>query len=70
MYGRISKVKCTNYDFARYTDKCMSKVNETIMKVKAMCESKNYCLIRPNVQLYGNPCEGINKYLEVKYICV
>ena len=70
MYGRISKLKCVNYDIARYSDKCMSNVNETIDIVKSLCESKNSCKLKPSPVIYGNPCEGINKYLEIKHVCV
>ena len=70
MYGRVSKLKCINFDFTRYSDKCMSNVKETIEIVKSMCESKNFCKLKPSPVIYGNPCEGINKYLEVKYVCV
>jgi len=55
---------------ASYADKCMSKVQDTIGIVKSLCEAKNYCSIRPDPNIYQNECIGVNKYLEVKYVCV
>ncbi len=48
----------------------MSDVQETIRIVKNQCEKKNFCSISPDPKIYENECIGINKYLEVKYICV
>jgi hypothetical protein len=55
---------------ASYADKCMSKVQDTIGKVKSQCETKNYCSISPDPKIYQNECIGVNKYLDVKYVCV
>jgi hypothetical protein len=55
---------------ANFTDKCMSSVEGTISIVKSQCEMKNSCSISPDSKIYDNECIGINKYLEVKYVCV
>ena len=55
---------------ASYADKCMSNVQDTIGIVKSLCETKNYCSISPDPKIYQNECIGVNKYLEVKYVCV
>jgi hypothetical protein len=70
LYGRISRSKCVNFNQAIYSDKCISNVQETIKIVKSQCEQKNNCSISPDPSVYENVCEGVNKYLEVKYACV
>ena len=48
----------------------MSNVQDTISIVKSQCEMKKFCSISSNPKIYQNECIGVNKYLEVKYICV
>lgn len=69
LYGRISRSKCVNFDAAKYLDKCMSNVQSTVNIVKSICEQKNSCSIGPDPNIYINECQGVNKYLQVKYVC-
>jgi hypothetical protein len=48
----------------------MSNIQDTISIVKSECEMKSFCSISPDPNIYENECIGINKYLEVKYVCV
>ena len=55
---------------ANYSDKCMSNIQNTISIVKSQCEMNNYCAVSPDPQVYDNQCKSVNKYLEIKYVCV
>lgn len=74
MYGRISKFKCSHSANNDYDEKCAETSNanmkETLRKVKLQCDSKKTCILRPNQNLFGNICQKITKYLEIKYACV
>ena len=68
MYGRVSQSKCKFENFKK--DKCVSNINESINKLKQMCDSKQECNLVVNEKILGNPCKGVYKYLDVKYECV
>ena len=67
-YGRVSQRVCRFQNFN--TDKCMSNMNDTISVVKSKCELKQTCQFTVGEALFGNPCQGIYKYVDIKYECV
>ncbi|VDI04226.1 Hypothetical predicted protein [Mytilus galloprovincialis] len=65
--------------YGRSTDSsvCPGKVKTTHCrssrsnsKVKAQCNGKRICLLKPTNRQYGDPCRGTYKYLEVEYKCI
>ncbi|XP_044066927.1 L-rhamnose-binding lectin SML-like isoform X2 [Siniperca chuatsi] len=66
-YGRHDKTTCSykrpasqleNIDCSQAT----SKLNDS-------CSGKNSCIIKASNSVFGDPCVGTYKYLEVAYIC-
>jgi len=77
MYGRYANDKehCTvnsNNDkisdkFLLISEKCGNDVKD---KIKKMCDGRIRCNLISNRRDLGDPCNGIAKYLHVKYHCV
>ncbi|CAD5126322.1 DgyrCDS14473 [Dimorphilus gyrociliatus] len=38
-------------------------------KVLALCSGKTQCTIQANSEIFGEPCQGVPKYLKVEYTC-
>lgn len=34
------------------------------------CNNKPLCIAYANIEVLGDPCHGISKYLEIQYACV
>ena len=66
MYGRQSTDICpTIWD---KDTNCRS--NSSLSVVRASCHWKNQCKITAYTDAFGDPCEGVRKYLEVRYQCI
>ena len=37
--------------------------------VKSQCDGKNRCYVRASNSVFGDPCYGTYKYLQVDYVC-
>merc|ERR1712142_1103931 len=38
-------------------------------KIKSLCNGKSSCTINPSNGVYGDPCGGTVKYVEITYFC-
>ena len=66
-YGRTSDVPCQGA--RKYiTTNCKSKTSLAIAKRE--CQGKMNCTLKALNSVWGNPCEGVIKYLDVRYQCV
>lgn len=65
LYGRFSSRYCGWKFF--FNKRCHS--TKSMSEVKRICEDKTSCSIIASNQIFGNPCRGTDKYLEVDYIC-
>jgi len=65
-YGRMSKDYCT-YNEGESLD-CVAETSE--QRIETKCSGKSICYLNPHNDVYGNPCEGTRKYIQVKYNCV
>jgi len=46
---------------------------EALRKVRELCAepgNKRYCTVRASTAVFGDPCPGTSKYLEVDYDCI
>lgn len=68
MFGRVSQAKCRSQYIL--SDNCMSNLNNTLSTIKKICDLKSKCTVPVTQKVFGNPCSGIYKYLDVKYQCV
>ena len=41
----------------------------SLAKVQALCDGKASCTVAPTNAVFGDPCVGTYKYLDVKYLC-
>lgn len=67
-YGRTSSDVCLNTSWNTYHTSCGAINSETI--VKSWCEGQNQCYLFAVNELFGNPCIGTHKYLQVTYQCL
>ena len=64
-YGRLDYSTCTFP--ASWTDNCRAR--ESLAIVANRCNGLPTCEIEASNDIFGNPCWGTNKYLEVRYYC-
>eukprot|EP00301_Raphidiophrys_heterophryoidea_P017860 c2863_g1_i1.p1 GENE.c2863_g1_i1~~c2863_g1_i1.p1 ORF type:complete len:559 (+),score=103.85 c2863_g1_i1:59-1735(+) len=64
-YGRTSNKVCTSNAFA--TTSCRS--SSSISVLQAACDGTASCRVDANNGVFGDPCFGTPKYLEVSYTC-
>ena len=50
------------------TDKCFAK--KSLKKLKSLCDNQNACRLQPSNKVFGDPCRGTFKYIEVTYFCI
>jgi len=62
-YGRLKGNVCVSVIPIIFTKDC--KEEGSLETVKADCQGKNGCLLEANNNKFGDPCLGIQKYLEV-----
>lgn len=65
-YGRTDDDVCPTQTPSRTN--CLAKGSEE--KVKNECYGKTNCSIHASNSVFGDPCDGVEKYLEVKFTCV
>ena len=65
-YGRHDRATCNNPSIQ--TTSCHSANSLAI--VKSRCEGKTSCELHASNGVFGDPCYGTFKYLEVKFQCI
>ncbi|KAG8178837.1 hypothetical protein JTE90_016507 [Oedothorax gibbosus] len=67
-YGRTHLKTCDLDPEKKWSVKCVNnnKTKEVLMK---QCNGKNTCDVQASNSIFGDPCRGTIKYLEVKYLC-
>jgi len=66
-YGRFSISICNEGGRLDYATNCMSFRSFLIMQDK--CNQKSNCSVVVSSKIFGDPCIGTHKYLEVQYRC-
>ncbi|XP_052266818.1 L-rhamnose-binding lectin ELEL-1-like [Dreissena polymorpha] len=64
-YGRTNRGTCHNPYIL--TDNCREPRSLSI--VKRCCQDKKSCTLEATNSIFGDPCFGTYKYLEVRYKC-
>ncbi|PRD31550.1 UNVERIFIED_CONTAM: Adhesion G protein-coupled receptor L3 [Trichonephila clavipes] len=67
-YGRFSISMCNDNGHVDWSVNCMSYRSYIIMQER--CHQKPSCGIGVSSSIFGDPCPGTLKYLEVQYQCV
>ena len=66
-YGRTSDIPCQGA--RKYiTTNCRS--NSAFRIASTECQGKSNCTLKALNSIWGNPCPGVIKYLDVRYQCV
>ncbi|XP_066284939.1 uncharacterized protein [Branchiostoma lanceolatum] len=65
LYGRTSRGYCSNGPIR--TTSCRS--SNSLARVRTSCQGKSSCSVRASNSVFGDPCVGTFKYLEVRYAC-
>jgi len=66
IFGRTDSWTCR----ARYPDvRCGNRFQDTNI-VKDLCEGTQNCQINASTDVFGDPCEDVDKFLQVYYKCV
>ncbi|XP_023248720.1 rhamnose-binding lectin-like [Seriola lalandi dorsalis] len=66
-YGRRDRTTCS---YQRPTSQIQKVLcSNPTSKVAEICNGKNSCTIRASNSVFGDPCYGTYKYLEVAYVC-
>ncbi|XP_021353729.1 zonadhesin-like [Mizuhopecten yessoensis] len=68
VYGRLNKLTCLNLLLLFSNTNCKS--SSSLEKVRNSCEDKTHCVLSARSSVFGDPCPGTNKYLEVTYRCI
>merc|ERR1711894_127361 len=65
MYGRQNRQSCKDSNANNIN--CSAGRAET--KAKNKCDGKSHCKLEASNSVYGDPCPGTSKYMEVKWTC-
>uniref|UniRef100_A0A668UBM1 SUEL-type lectin domain-containing protein n=1 Tax=Oreochromis aureus TaxID=47969 RepID=A0A668UBM1_OREAU len=68
-YGRHDQTTCSNLQSDCMLRDVLCSSPESIKVVAESCNGKNSCTISATSSVFGNPCFGTYKYLEVDYTC-
>ncbi|XP_033109823.1 L-rhamnose-binding lectin ELEL-1-like [Anneissia japonica] len=70
IYGRtVPRTQRCSTTPIRYQDTtCIAQ--SSVSKVRQYCEGKRSCSVRASNSVFGDPCVGTRKYLDVCYDCV
>ncbi|XP_066293015.1 uncharacterized protein [Branchiostoma lanceolatum] len=68
MYGRTSLLFCTEHLSQNSATDC--EAAGSLQIVKSACDGLTSCTVHADNGLFGDPCRGVHKYLDITYNCV
>ena len=69
-YGRTSAERCQHpYGMESLHNNTSCIANSSLSVVQGLCEDKISCTLTADNSLFGEPCYGVYKYLEVDFEC-
>eukprot|EP00058_Branchiostoma_floridae_P013250 XP_002598738.1 hypothetical protein BRAFLDRAFT_95854 [Branchiostoma floridae] len=66
LYGRTTRAFCPSGPIR--TTNCRSA--NSLARVRTSCQGKSSCSVAASNSVFGDPCYGTFKYLDVKYTCI
>ncbi len=66
-YGRFSIAICNVHGNTEWSVNCMSP--RTLRVIRARCQGAESCQVPVDSTIFGDPCPGTLKYVEVHYSC-
>ena len=64
-FGREDNTTCGGDE--AFTDSCSA--SNPLSVVRPQCDGRNTCPIYATQLLFGNPCDGVQMYLKVRFMC-
>merc|ERR1712142_688234 len=68
IYGRRDKKTCRRSMKLMKDTNCASE--DSYSKMSQKCKNKQLCTVKASNGIFGDPCVGTYKYLEVEYMCL
>ncbi|XP_073731550.1 L-rhamnose-binding lectin CSL3-like [Misgurnus anguillicaudatus] len=68
-YGRTNRITCSTGRPADQLSNVQCLQSSTLSVLTTQCDGKQDCSIPANSTVFGNPCVGTYKYLDVSYTC-
>ena len=65
-YGRTSSDICLHPQIGNTN----CRASNSLSVITDLCQDETTCTITPSNSMFGDPCGGVFKYLEVRYDCV
>ena len=70
MYGRMERDRCTKRDVPQGGCQAKNSLQRIKNHIQNTCGVKPYqCTALASNNIFGDPCGGVQKYLELKYEC-
>ena len=66
-YGRFSITICNVHGNTEWKVDCQA--GRTLRAMQTRCSNKNQCIVPVQSSIFGDPCPGTYKYIEVHYTC-
>lgn len=66
-YGRFSITICNDHGNTDWKVDCQA--GRTLRAMQARCSNKKQCIVPVQSSIFGDPCPGTYKYIEVHYAC-
>ena len=66
-YGRFSITICNVHGNTEWKVDCQA--GRTLRAMQTRCSNKNQCIVPVQSSIFGDPCPGTYKYIEVHYAC-
>ena len=60
--------RCSSSGIGKPTTTCLA--SSSLTEVKKKCDSKSFCQVYASNSVFGDPCVGTIKYLQVSYSCL
>ena len=64
-FGRTSNTTC--YDSNAKSTECFG--SDSLSRAKGLCQNHVSCNLSASNTVFGDPCSGVSKYLEIGYEC-
>ncbi|XP_073669148.1 L-rhamnose-binding lectin CSL3-like [Paramisgurnus dabryanus] len=69
-YGRTNSATCSNGKPANQVSNVQCTQDSSLSVLTNRCDGQKYCSISASNIIFGDPCVGTYKYLDVSYICI
>ena len=66
VYGRMNNKICP---VKKQQDSWSCAASTSLSMAQQICEGEHSCKIKARNSVFGDPCKGVRKYLEIKYVC-